>query len=178
FAGQYLDRETGLHYNTFRYFLPESGRFSQPDPISLAGGINLYQYAPNPMGWIDPLGLAKQCACGQTYVDQDDRWREIANDPKQPSHVRGWLKNQISRVDAGKQPVIKVPPGYELKHRPRFENEAGYDYSHADPALASDHRGIHHRYWRKRNGSWSSKMPQSGPRGKGKLNRPKPNSLP
>nr|WP_242460761.1 hypothetical protein [Escherichia fergusonii] len=22
-----MDRETGLHYNTFRYFLPESGRF-------------------------------------------------------------------------------------------------------------------------------------------------------
>ncbi|WP_338420986.1 RHS repeat-associated core domain-containing protein [Escherichia fergusonii] len=57
FAGQYLDRETGLHYNTFRYFLPESGRFSQPDPISLEGGINLYQYAPNPLGWIDPWGL-------------------------------------------------------------------------------------------------------------------------
>ncbi|HAI1316827.1 TPA: RHS repeat-associated core domain-containing protein, partial [Escherichia fergusonii] len=53
FARQYLDRETGLHYNTFRYFLPESGRFSQPDPINLAGGINLYQYAPNPLSWID-----------------------------------------------------------------------------------------------------------------------------
>nr|HDW3107782.1 RHS domain-containing protein [Escherichia fergusonii]HDW3143827.1 RHS domain-containing protein [Escherichia fergusonii] len=57
FAGQYLDRETGLHYNTFRYFLPESGRFSQPDPIGLKGGLNLYQYAPNPLSWIDPLGL-------------------------------------------------------------------------------------------------------------------------
>lgn len=37
-VGQYLDRETGFHYNTFRYFLPESGRFSQPDPIGLVGG--------------------------------------------------------------------------------------------------------------------------------------------
>ncbi|ENZ4449492.1 RHS repeat-associated core domain-containing protein [Escherichia albertii] len=42
--GQYLDRETGFHYNTFRYFLPESGRFSQPDPIGLVGGGNLYRY--------------------------------------------------------------------------------------------------------------------------------------
>ncbi|EAZ9183325.1 DUF3990 domain-containing protein, partial [Salmonella enterica] len=28
------------------------------DPIGLAGGLNLYQYAPNPLGWIDPLGLS------------------------------------------------------------------------------------------------------------------------
>lgn len=59
FAGQYLDRETGLHYNTLRYFLPESGRFSQPDPIGLRGGLNLYSYGPNPLSWVDPLGLKK-----------------------------------------------------------------------------------------------------------------------
>ena len=58
FQGQYLDRETGLHYNTFRYYDPDVGRFTTPDPIGLAGGINLYQYAPNPMTWIDPLGLS------------------------------------------------------------------------------------------------------------------------
>ena len=55
--GQYLDRETGLHYNTFRYYDPDIGRFTQPDPIGLAGGLNLYQYAPTPATWIDPLGL-------------------------------------------------------------------------------------------------------------------------
>ena len=57
FQGQYLDRETGLHYNTFRFYDPDIGRFTQPDPIGLLGGINLYQYAPNSTGWIDPLGL-------------------------------------------------------------------------------------------------------------------------
>ncbi|MCP9676883.1 RHS repeat-associated core domain-containing protein [Escherichia fergusonii] len=57
-----MDRETGLHYNTFRYFLPESGRFSQPDPINLAGGINLYQYAPNPLSWIDPRERSRNAA--------------------------------------------------------------------------------------------------------------------
>ena len=60
--GQYYDEETGLHYNLFRYYAPECGRFVSQDPIGLAGGINLYQYAPNPLSWIDPLGLCKTFA--------------------------------------------------------------------------------------------------------------------
>ncbi|EDV4090812.1 RHS repeat protein [Salmonella enterica subsp. enterica serovar Pomona] len=56
--GQYFDDETGLHYNLFRYYAPECGRFVSQDPIGLRGGLNLYQYAPNPIRWIDPLGLA------------------------------------------------------------------------------------------------------------------------
>ncbi|EDV3055260.1 hypothetical protein HU71_004800 [Salmonella enterica subsp. enterica] len=59
YQGQYLDRETGLHYNIHRYFDPDVGRFTTTDPIGLAGGLNLYAYAPNPISWIDPLGLAK-----------------------------------------------------------------------------------------------------------------------
>ncbi|PNK92128.1 hypothetical protein CEQ31_021905 [Serratia odorifera] len=38
---------------------PEVGRFTTQDPIGLQGGLNLYQYAPNPLGWIDPLGLSR-----------------------------------------------------------------------------------------------------------------------
>ncbi|MBQ4765463.1 hypothetical protein F9U43_22240, partial [Pectobacterium versatile] len=58
YAGQYADDETGLHYNLFRYYDPAVGRFTTQDPIGLAGGIKLYQYAPNPISWIDPLGLS------------------------------------------------------------------------------------------------------------------------
>ncbi|EUC19016.1 RHS repeat-associated core domain containing protein-containing protein [Burkholderia sp. BT03] len=57
--GQYHDEELGLHYNRMRYYDPHSGRFISKDPIGLAGGINVYQYAPNPVQWIDPLGLQK-----------------------------------------------------------------------------------------------------------------------
>ncbi|AMS14910.1 type IV secretion protein Rhs [Pseudomonas chlororaphis] len=58
FQGQYFDTETGLHYNRHRYYNPSSGRFLTPDPIKLAGGLNNYQYVPNPTGWVDPLGLS------------------------------------------------------------------------------------------------------------------------
>ncbi|MNM88814.1 putative deoxyribonuclease RhsC [compost metagenome] len=56
FQGQYFDDETGLHYNTFRYYDPEVGRFITQDPIGLRGGANFYAYVPTPTLWIDPLG--------------------------------------------------------------------------------------------------------------------------
>lgn len=60
FQGQYEDAETGLHYNRYRYYDPDSARYLTQDPIGLAGGgTNFYAYAPNGTGWIDPLGLAK-----------------------------------------------------------------------------------------------------------------------
>ncbi|MFD1261759.1 DUF1308 domain-containing protein [Entomomonas asaccharolytica] len=57
FQGQYHDIETGLYYNRNRYYSPDIGRYITLDPIKLAGGLNSYQYCPNPINWIDPLGL-------------------------------------------------------------------------------------------------------------------------
>lgn len=57
--GQYYDAESGLHYNRYRYYDPLSGDFISLDPIGLVGGVNPFQYAPNPLMWIDPCGLAR-----------------------------------------------------------------------------------------------------------------------
>lgn len=59
YQGQCLDRETGLHYNLFRYYDPQCGRFTQPDPIGVLGGESNYGYVHNTVSWVDPLGLAK-----------------------------------------------------------------------------------------------------------------------
>ncbi|MCF4998995.1 RHS repeat protein, partial [Pseudomonas syringae] len=69
FQGQYFDAESGLHYNRHRYYDPEAGRYLTPDPVKLAGGLNQYQYTPNPTGWVDPLGLACSPCPGDASAD-------------------------------------------------------------------------------------------------------------
>src|SRR4030042_5549640 len=58
FPGQHYDRETGLHYNYFRYYNSQTGRYIIPDPIGLEGGINMFVYTNNPVNYIDPYGLS------------------------------------------------------------------------------------------------------------------------
>jgi RHS repeat-associated protein len=60
FGSQILDRqeESGLQYMRNRYYNPTTGRFTQEDPIGLAGGLNLYGFAAgDPVNFSDPFGL-------------------------------------------------------------------------------------------------------------------------
>ena len=55
------DAESGLHYNRYRYYDPQTGQYLSPDPIGLAGGLRTQGYVHNPNEWVDPLGLSCQC---------------------------------------------------------------------------------------------------------------------
>ncbi|MEU6406376.1 putative T7SS-secreted protein [Streptomyces sp. NPDC046985] len=57
FPGQYYDPETGLHYNLFRHYDPQTGRYTSPDPLGLAPAPNPLGYVDNPYTGCDPLGL-------------------------------------------------------------------------------------------------------------------------
>src|SRR5690606_37314067 len=57
FAGQYLDAESGLHYNLRRYYDAETGRYTSEDPLRFASASNFYAYAnSSPGNFIDPTG--------------------------------------------------------------------------------------------------------------------------
>ena len=106
FQGQYYDRETGLAYNRFRYYSPKMGVYVSQDPIELEGGIlNLYGYVDDTNGWIDVFGLAK--SYGRT--GKQARLRQLANDPKQPKWIRGWIKNEIRHIKNKDRKTIRLP---------------------------------------------------------------------
>ncbi|MFH8992699.1 putative T7SS-secreted protein [Streptomyces sp. NPDC017940] len=58
FPGQYFDPETGLHYNYFRHYDPETARYLTLDPLGLAPAPNPAAYVHNPHTRVDILGLA------------------------------------------------------------------------------------------------------------------------
>ncbi|WP_255953525.1 putative T7SS-secreted protein [Streptomyces odontomachi] len=92
FPGQYHDPETGLHYNHFRTYDPETARYLSPDPLGLAPASNPVAYVHNPFTWLDYLGLAPtNCKLkdGEQYVYRavkDEELKQILNTRRFQNH--------------------------------------------------------------------------------------------
>lgn len=70
FPGQYADKETGLHQNTFRDYDPSLGKYLESDPMGLRGGLNTYGYVlAAPLANVDPDGLAVNVYCRPTVTE-------------------------------------------------------------------------------------------------------------
>lgn len=143
FQGQYFDAETGLHYNRFRYYDPQVGRFTTQDPISFKGGINLYRYAPNPVEWIDPYGLmAKRKPINCKYRGQTFPYDAI-KDPKKREEIKKKYPDGVKFNDEGfpdfspyvhdgKDLRIELGPNRNVDFA-RADQAAGYNSSNPRP---------------------------------------------
>ena len=77
FQGQYEDEETGLYYNRFRYYNPETGQYTQQDPIGLAGGNpTLYGYVYDTNIGVDCFGLSNTPLDFNQAMNQVLEWLE------------------------------------------------------------------------------------------------------
>ncbi|WP_311767472.1 RHS repeat-associated core domain-containing protein, partial [Burkholderia sp. Bp9140] len=129
FQGQYRDEETGLHYNRYRYYDPGCGRFVSRDPIGLAGGLNVFQYAPNPIEWIDPLGLSPRCVTSRTARRNAMRQAGIPTSQQpisQSKNDSGWeYRYEIAQAGGGTIQATAQQQTMDVSHRDEPHWEAG-----------------------------------------------------
>nr|WP_250589961.1 RHS repeat-associated core domain-containing protein [Neisseria subflava] len=116
---QYADRETGLHYNFFRYYEPDAGRFVNQDPIGLLGGANFYQFAMNVLGWVDPLGLARKPISSR--LPEGSRTGQFG--PK---------NGKLTKLDPQTGKPIQIR-SYDAKGNPVKDIDFGHNHGFGDP---------------------------------------------
>ncbi len=97
------------HYNYFRDYSPDIGRYVESDPVGLLGGLNSYAYVDSsPLFHLDAFGLAKQngkwskCGkmekqwcehvCGDQGVKSCRQWWYIGTSVVEGEVVEGWTK--------------------------------------------------------------------------------------
>jgi RHS repeat-associated protein len=84
FPGHFWDSEIGLHYNRFRYYSPELGRYLETDPIGLGGEICTYAYTRSPLAEVDLQGLACPTVVAVLVVPHPDGTRTIVEIVRTP----------------------------------------------------------------------------------------------
>jgi len=107
YQGQYEDRETGLYYNRFRYYSPDSGGYLSQDPIGLAGeNPNIYAYVEDVNGWIDPLGLEEVLTSGNVYRMGSGTDNNLT--PRPIKDTTSGLSTSLDKPTKGKYQTIDV----------------------------------------------------------------------
>ncbi|WP_159285346.1 RHS repeat-associated core domain-containing protein [Tenacibaculum maritimum] len=124
YQGQYEDIETGLYYNRFRYYSPDTGTYISKDPIGLRGNNpNFYAYVHDVNSETDVFGLNPIIVIGegQRRVNRvartlkreglevrtitDDWAREFNNydpyikelhEPQSIEYNRKWIKDRMA----------------------------------------------------------------------------------
>ncbi|WP_275382252.1 RHS repeat domain-containing protein, partial [Xenorhabdus bovienii] len=121
FCGQYEDEESGLYYNRFRYYNPQTGQYISADPIGLLGGLNPYGYVHNPSRFIDPFGLAgDDCDKLVAFLKKEPKNKKDA--PK-PHHLEA-MNRAINDIFNGKG-IPRIDP--KTKGQTVYQGNGGVD---------------------------------------------------
>ncbi|MFD7499702.1 RHS repeat-associated core domain-containing protein [Streptomyces sp. NPDC059850] len=154
FPGQYADPETGLHYNYFRHYDPETARYVTPDPLGLQPALNHHGYVRNSLGWLDPLGLK---GCKGSGESPDKSSLKFEPSPKHGKMQRGDAAPEPTNPQAALERSISFNPN--TTRRISADHETGefsvFDETH-------NGTGIYHGHVR----TWNdlSQQMQSAPR--------------
>ncbi|MEW2291033.1 DUF6531 domain-containing protein [Streptomyces sp. NPDC047841] len=113
--GQYSDPETGLFYNFFRHYDPETARYVSPDPLGLLPAPNPVAYVDNPLDLYDPIGLAPCRKEHYTWTDgAGGRGGSIRYKPHdhlgRPTGVSACIRPEM--LDTGTEAGGTRPPGW------------------------------------------------------------------
>jgi hypothetical protein len=112
-----------------RYYDPTTGRFTQEDPIGLAGGSNLYGFAGgDPVNFSDPFGL-----CGE----KDGKACPIDN-----SDGLGWARYAGAMLKPA-QPLLEAAGTVEMAFMPSSEAGAITKLGLSEGKAAAVEQGIY-----------------------------------
>ncbi|MFK8280617.1 RHS repeat domain-containing protein [Capnocytophaga canimorsus] len=100
--GQYEDIETGLYYNRFRYYSPETGSYISQDPIGLFGNNpNIYAYVFDSNTEVDVFGL-------------EIIPNKVAGNARE-AIAKTWLKNKFPNAEILKERYIRDIKGKSVR---------------------------------------------------------------
>lgn len=129
FPGQYYDPETGLHYNYFRHYDPETARYLTPDPLGLTPAPNPATYVHNPHTWSDPYGLTP-CPQGEKsnpFKNREDAEKaafDLAGVPYGEEPIAQWVVTGEKSMKHAPGHVYSSDPTHWGNFR-QFETESG-----------------------------------------------------
>ena len=124
YHGRLYEESSGLYWMRMRHYSPQLGRFLQPDPAGIAGGINLYAYSNNnPLRYFDPWGLwpapdasgGDDGEYGEADPDRHILSPQVAQGGSKPTFVPADVAAELMKTPAGQAFLRRIQSDFVIK---------------------------------------------------------------